>query len=100
MVKFTLSANYPTVFFLPLQPHISPHELALICLVIFSEDSRSHPRHPTYADAETSAIAAAMICQSNISLTEAEQTAALKSHKRRDISKHEHVTNHKDRPAP
>jgi hypothetical protein len=34
-------------------------------LVSFSEDSRSHPRQPTYAKAQTSAIPAAMICQSN-----------------------------------
>jgi hypothetical protein len=34
-------------------------------LLSFIEDNRSHPRQPTYTEAETSAIAAAMICQSN-----------------------------------
>jgi len=67
VVKFTLAANYRAVFFLPLQPQPAAQELALIRLVILIEDSRRHPRQPTYADAEISAIAAAMVCQSNIS---------------------------------
>jgi len=34
-------------------------------LLSLIDDSRSHPRQPKYANAETSAIPAAMICQSN-----------------------------------
>jgi hypothetical protein len=67
VVKFTLAANYRAVVFLLLQPHAPPHEFAPIRLVILIEDSRRHPRQPAYADAEISAIAAAMVCQSNIS---------------------------------
>jgi len=65
LVKFARSAHYRAGLFLLLQPQPSPHELALMRLVSFIEDSRSHPRQPMYAEAETSAIPAAMICQSN-----------------------------------
>jgi len=64
LVKFTWGADYRAVLFL-LQPQPSPQELALMRWLSFIEESRNHPRQPTYAEAEISAIAAAMICQSN-----------------------------------
>jgi len=65
VVNFTRYADYRAALFLPPQPQPSPQEFALMRLVSLIEDSRSHPRQPTYAEAEISAIAAAMICQSN-----------------------------------
>jgi hypothetical protein len=65
VVKFTRRADYRAARFLPLQPQPSPQEFALIRLPSLIEDSRSHPRQPTYAVADSNAIPAAMICQSN-----------------------------------
>jgi len=65
VVKLTRRADYRAVFFLPLQPQPVPQEFALMRLLSLIDDSRSQPRQPTYAVADSSAIPAAMICQSN-----------------------------------
>jgi len=49
-----------------LHPQPSPQELALMRLVGRIEEIRSQPRQPMYARAQTSAIPAAIICQSNL----------------------------------
>jgi hypothetical protein len=59
------ASNYRAALFLPLHPQPSPHELVLMRFVGRMEEIRSQPRRPTYAKAQTSAIPAAIICQSN-----------------------------------
>jgi len=45
-------------------------------------------------------IAAATVCQSNIFLTESQQSTALKRHKGSDVGEHHHVADHKQWPTP